>query len=97
MFPFPFSTSLTVVSVSSDAISITSIASVSVLDEDFIAFDLSFKGELQRQNKFLDEISSKRPFEILQNETKIVKIGQGVLEIFNFIIQIWTVFREKND
>ena len=39
------------------------------------------KGELQRQNKL---ISSKRPFKILQNETKIIKIGQAVLEIFNF-------------
>ena len=28
--------------------------------------------------------SSERPFEILQNETKIVKIRQAVLEIFNF-------------
>ena len=40
-----------------------------------------FKGELQRQNKL---ISSERPFKILQNETKIIKIGQAVLEIFNF-------------
>ena len=39
------------------------------------------KGELQRQNKL---ISSERPFKILQNETKIIKIGQTVLEIFNF-------------
>ena len=39
------------------------------------------KGELQRQNKL---ISSERPFKILQNETKIIKIGQAVLEIFNF-------------
>ena len=30
------------------------------------------KGELQRQNKL---ISSERPFKILQNETKIIKIG----------------------
>ena len=38
-------------------------------------------GELQRQNK---SISSKRPLEIQHNETKIVKIRQAVLEIFNF-------------
>ena len=43
--------------------------------------DRMFKGELQRQNKL---ISSERPFKILQNETKIIKIGQAVLEIFNF-------------
>ena len=41
----------------------------------------SIKGELQRQNKL---ISSERPFKILQIETKIIKIGQAVLEIFNF-------------
>ena len=41
----------------------------------------AIKGELQCQNKL---ISSKRPFRILQNETKIVKIPQPVLEIFNF-------------
>ena len=40
-----------------------------------------FKGELQRQNKL---ILSERPSKILQNETKIIKIGQAVLEIFNF-------------
>ena len=45
------------------------------------AFLASFKGELQRQNKL---ISSERPFKILQNETKIIKIGHAVLEIFNF-------------
>ena len=38
------------------------------------------KGELQRQNKL---ISSERPFKILENESKIIKIGQAVLEIFN--------------
>ena len=38
------------------------------------------KGELQRQNWL---ISSERPFNILQNETKIIKIGQAVLEIIN--------------
>ena len=40
-----------------------------------------FEGELQRQKKL---ISSERPFKILQIETKIIKIGQTVLEIFNF-------------
>ena len=39
------------------------------------------KGELQRQNKL---ISSERPFKVLQNETKIIKIGHAVLEIFSF-------------
>ena len=39
------------------------------------------KGELQCQNKL---ISFGRPFKILQNETKIIKIGWAVLEIFNF-------------
>ena len=39
------------------------------------------KEELQRQNKL---ISSERSFKILQNETKIIKIDQAVLEIFNF-------------
>ena len=43
--------------------------------------DQTFKGELQRQSKL---IASERPFKILQNETKIIKIGQVVLEIFNF-------------
>ena len=41
----------------------------------------NFKGELQRQNKL---ISSERPFKILQNETKIIKIGHAVLKIFSF-------------
>ena len=45
----------------------------------FFLYDV--KGELQRQNKL---ISSERPFKILQNETKIIKIGHAVLEIFNF-------------
>ena len=38
------------------------------------------KGELQCQNKL---ISSERPFKILQNETKIIKICQAVLYMFN--------------
>ena len=37
-----------------------------------IGSSTSIKGELQRQNKL---ISSRRPFKILQNETKIIKIG----------------------
>ena len=44
-------------------------------------YNFKLKGELQRQNKL---ISSERPFKILQNETKIIKIGHAVLEIFNF-------------
>ena len=39
------------------------------------------KGELQRQKKL---VSSERPSKILQNETKTIKIGQAVLEIFDF-------------
>ena len=52
------------------------------------------KGELQRQNKL---ISSERPFKILQNDTKIIKIGQAVLEIINF--KDWDLenFTRKND
>ena len=49
-----------------------------------IAFNVKtvyVKGELQRQNKL---ISSERPFKILQIETKIIKIGKAVLELFNF-------------
>ena len=52
------------------------------------------KGELQRQNKL---ISSERPFKILQNETKIIKIGQAVLEIFNFKDRDLDNFTRKND
>ena len=44
-------------------------------------FQGAVKAELQCQNKL---ISSERPFKILQNETTIIKIGQAVLEIFNF-------------
>ena len=53
-----------------------------------------FKGELQRQNKL---ISPERSFEILQNETKIVKIRQAVLEIFNFKDLDLDNFPRKND
>ena len=60
----------------------------------FKTWKLSIKGELQRQNKL---ISSKRLFKILQNETKIIEIGQAVLEIFNF--KGWDLenFTRKND
>ena len=40
-----------------------------------------FKRELQCQDKL---ISSETLSKILQNETKIIKIDQAVLEIFNF-------------
>ena len=56
--------------------------------------DCLFKGELQRQNEL---ISSKRPFKILQNETKIVKIRQLVFEIFNFKDPDLDSFPRKND
>ena len=52
------------------------------------------KGELQRQNKL---ISSERPFEILQNETKIIKIRQAVLEIFSFKDLDLDSYPTKND
>ena len=47
----------------------------------YVLTSAKLKGELQRQNKL---ISSERPFKLLQNETKIIEIGQAVLEIFNF-------------
>ena len=50
------------------------------LQSDF-PYHVYFKGELQPQNKL---ISSERPFKILQNETKIIKIGQAILKIVNF-------------
>ena len=52
------------------------------------------KGELQRQSKL---ISSERPFKVLQNKTKSIKIGQAVLEIFNFKDQGLDNFTRKND
>ena len=55
---------------------------------------LFLKGELQRQNKL---ISFERPFKLLQNETKIIKIGQAVLEIFNFKDPDLDNFTRKND
>ena len=48
---------------------------------EVLGYSNPLKGELQRQNKL---ISSERPFKILQNESKIIQIGQAVLEIFNF-------------
>ena len=51
------------------------------MHNDYAVCPEKVKGELQRQNKL---ISSERPSKILQNETKIIKIGQAVLEIFNF-------------
>ena len=53
-----------------------------------------FKGELQHQNKL---ISFEWPFKILQNDTKIIKIVQAVLEIFNFKDQDLDNFTRKND
>ena len=52
------------------------------------------KGELQCQNKL---ISSARPFKILQNETKIIKIGQAVLKIFDFKDRDLDNFTRKTD
>ena len=53
-----------------------------------------FKGELQGRNKL---ISSEKPFKILQNETKIIKIRQAVLEMFNFKDRDLDSFSTKND
>ena len=47
----------------------------------YLKVSVRLKGELQRQKKL---ISSERPFKILQNETKVIKISQAVLEIINF-------------
>ena len=60
----------------------------------FGSFLILVKGELQHQNKW---ISFERPFKILQNETKIIKIGQADLEIFNFKDQDLDNFTRKND
>ena len=49
------------------------------------------KGELQHQTRL---ISSERPFKILQNETKFIKIGQSVLKISNF--KAPGIFRKSN-
>ena len=48
------------------------VSSVKVIDTMGIFIEILLKGELQCQNKL---ISSRRPFKILQNETKIIKIG----------------------
>ena len=42
-----------------------------------------------------ENCKAKRPFKILQNETKIVKIYKAVFEIFNFKDQ--NSFSTKND
>ena len=52
------------------------------------------KGETQRQNKL---ISSERLFKILHKETKIIKIGQAVLEILNFKDRDLDNLTRKND
>ena len=57
-------------------------------------FKTFIKGELQRQNKL---ISSERPIKILQSETKIIKIGQAALEIFNFKDRDLDNFMRKKD
>ena len=60
----------------------------------FVFLQVILIGELQRRNKL---ISSERPFEILQNETKIVKIRQVVLEIFNCKDLDCDSFPRRND
>ena len=52
------------------------------------------KGELKRQSKL---VSDERPSKILQNETKIIKIGQAVLEIINFKDRDLDNFTRKNN
>ena len=52
------------------------------------------KGELQRRNKL---ISSERLFKILQNETKMIKVRQVGLKIFNFKDREWNSFPKKSD
>ena len=54
--------------------------------------DNFIKRELQHQNKL---ISSERPFQILQNETKIIKIHEAVLKVFNFKDQDLDTFPEE--
>ena len=49
---------------------------------------------MQRQNEF---ISSERPSKILQKETKIIKIGQAILEIFYFKDRDLDNSARKND
>ena len=52
------------------------------------------KAELQRQNKL---ISSDRPLKNLQIQTKIIKIGQAVLEILHFQDEDLDNFTRKKD
>ena len=52
------------------------------------------KGEVQCQNKL---ISFEKTFKILQNDTKIIKMYQAVLEIFNFKGRDLDNFMRKND
>ena len=54
----------------------------------------SLNEKLQHQNNL---ISSERPFKILQNETKIIKIGQAVLQKFSFKNHDLDNFMRKND
>ena len=56
--------------------------------------DSAFKEELQHRNKL---VSSERLSKILQNETKIIKIHQAVLEIFSFEDRDSESFPRKND
>ena len=51
-----------------------------------------FKGELQRQNKL---ISSERPFKILISRS--LKSAKPFSRYSTLKIEIWPVFREKND
>ena len=67
---------------------------ISVLKNSIEYSFVFFKGELQRQNKL---ISFERPFKILQNETKFIKIGQAVLEILNFKDRDLDTSARKND
>ena len=53
-----------------------------------------FKGELQHRKRL---ISFETPFKILQNETKIIKIRQAVLEIFNLKYIDLDSCHRKND
>ena len=52
------------------------------------------KENCNAQNKL---ITLERPFKIMQNETKIIKIGQAVLEIFIFKDRDFDSFTRKND
>ena len=56
--------------------------------------DKKLKGELKRRNKL---ISFERPFRILENEAKTIKIRRATLQIFNFKDQDLDSFPRKND